>query len=177
MANRSTIEQLAKPLQDACHEAIGRGATIDEITAVLNGLGADVSRSAVGRYTKNYSEIVERQREISAMAATFGKEFEDNETGEIMTQLMQQLVTQNLLPLLTGDDAENLGGLEISRLAKAVKDVAGAKKIGVDTERAIRAEERQRTKEEAAQAATGAAKKAGADKATIDLIREQVMGL
>ncbi|MBZ6377355.1 hypothetical protein B5C34_05345 [Pacificimonas flava] len=180
MGGKSTIEQLPDQLQGACHAAIRRGATIDEITGLLNGLGADVSRSAVGRYTKNYSELVRQQRDMTAMAQAFGREFGegDDRTGLMMTQLMQTLMTRSLIPLLSGDgEEEQLDPLEIGRLAKAVKDIAGASKIDTDRIRAIRAEEREAAKKDAADVAEGAARKTGASAETIQQIRREIMGL
>lgn len=182
MARRSSIEQLPEALQKACHEAIGRGATIDAITDMLNGMGGDVSRSAVGRYAQDYRELVAKQRDMTAMAQAFGREFSDTDdrTGAMMTQLMQTLMTSTLLPLITGKDGENgeeLDALTVSRLAKAVKDVAGAAKVDVEREKAIREETRKQAREEAASAADSAARRAGADPATIELIKKEIMGL
>lgn len=179
MARRSSIERLPEALQKACHEAIGRGATIDAITELLNGMGGDVSRSAVGRYAQDYRELVAKQRDMTAMAQAFGREFSDTDdrTGAMMTQLMQTLMTSTLLPLITGEDGEELDALTVSRLAKAVKDVAGAAKVDVEREKAIREETRKQAREEAASAADSAARRAGADPATIELIKKEIMGL
>ena len=52
-----------KRLPEKVREEIGRlrekGRTLDEILAYLKTLGAEVSRSALGRYTKNVDAIAE----------------------------------------------------------------------------------------------------------------------
>ena len=57
MGRKSTVAALPKELVEACNGLIRDGHTIDQILTALQVLGADVSRSAVGRYVKQASRI------------------------------------------------------------------------------------------------------------------------
>ena len=60
---RSSIARLPPELREAVDAAIADGATIDEITALIQGEGGACSRSAVGRYTKNVRDLIRQQQE------------------------------------------------------------------------------------------------------------------
>jgi len=174
----SSIEALDPAILAAVHEAIKSRLTIDQIVALIRGRGGDASRSAVGRYTKNFAELAKQQRDMRSVAEAFGREFgeADDRQGRMMTQLMTSLVTRTIMPLTTDEDVE-LDGLELSRLAKAVKDAAGASKIDIEREAKIREEEAKRARAQAADAAERAGRASGATPQTLAAIRAGILGI
>jgi len=179
VAKRSTIDKLPPPIREAVDAAIKRGATIDEIVEQLHALGADhVSRSAVGRYSKNYRELADQQRQISSVAKAFASEFgeADNLQGRLMIQLLNTVITRAILPVASGDEIE-LDGKELHYLARAVKDVASAAKTDVDREAKIREETKKRAREEAAAAAEAAGRRGGASEELIELVKREILGI
>lgn len=179
MGSRSAIDALDPAIRSAVLRAIEDGATIDDIVDLIRGMGGEVSRSSVGRYTKGFAELARQQRDLRATAEAFGREFgsADDRQGRMMVQLMTSITTRALMPHLTGEAEEELSTLELSRLAKAVKDATGAAKIDIEREAKIREEEARRTREAAASAADTAARAAGASEETLRAVRMGIMGM
>ena len=170
MGRTSTIA--ANPaIRAAVDAAIARGCTIDAIKEMLDAMGAEISRSAVGRHAAKYNDIAERQRDIRAAADAFASEFgnaEDNQS-RLMLQLVTTLITQNVMDIGGGE----LSAMDLNFLANAAKNAIGAAKIDDDRRLKLRKE----AMAEAATAATSAAKRAGASAETINLIRAEIMGI
>lgn len=179
MAGRSSIDKLPQELRDAVQRALKEGHTIDEIVAMLSEEGADVSRSAVGRYTQNYREMAARQRDLSSVAASFASEFggADNAQQKLLIQMFTSVMTQAVLPMASGDEDASIDPKDLHFLARSIKDVVSAAKTDTDREAKIRDEERKRVREEAAASAEKAAKGAGATPETIEAIKREIMGL
>jgi hypothetical protein len=169
MGRKSAIAQ-NPAIREAVDAAIGRGCTIDAIKDMLEAMGSEISRSAVGRHAAKYQDMAQRQRDIRAAADAFAGEFgsaEDNQT-RLMVQLVTTLITENIMA-----QGEGEGSMDLRLLAAAVKDAIGAAKIDDDRRRIIRKE----AMTEAAGVAVSAAKKAGASPETINLIRAEIMGI
>jgi hypothetical protein len=134
VAGRSTIDKLDPQIRLELDGALKRGATIDEITWMLKGLGADVSRSAVGRYSKQYADLASRQRDMQSIAKAFGAEFgqEGDLQGRLMIQLLTSLITRAAMPIAAGEAEELPDFKELHFLARAVKDATSAAKTDVD---------------------------------------------
>lgn len=178
MGGRSSIEKLEPEIRCEVDAAIKRGATIDSILEMLRGLGADVSRSAVGRYSRNYAELARRQRDLQSTARAFAADFgdADDRQGRLLIQLLTSIATTHVIPLATDEDPD-VDGKELHFYARAVKDLISASKIDIDREAKIREEERKSTREKAAAAAETAARRAGASSETIALIRSEILGI
>jgi Protein of unknown function (DUF3486) len=170
MGRKSAIAQ-NPAIREAVDAAIGRGCTIDAIKDMLEAMGSEISRSAVGRHAAKYQDMAQRQRDIRAAADAFAGEFgsaEDNQT-RLMVQLVTTLITENIMAQGEGEGS----AMDLRLLAAAVKDAIGAAKIDDDRRRIIRKE----AMTEAAGVAVSAAKKAGASPETINLIRAEIMGI
>jgi predicted transcriptional regulator len=170
MGRKSTIA--TNPLiRKAVDEAINRGCTIQAITDMLDAMGSEISRSAVGRYASKYQGMAARQRDIRAAADAFASEFanaEDNQT-RLMVQSVTTLITERIIGTREGEGSN----LEIRLLAAAAKDAMGAAKIDSDLRRAIRNE----TLNEAANIVESQGKAAGASDELINKIKAELMGL
>jgi hypothetical protein len=178
MAGKSSIEQLPDPIIAEIHAALKRKATIDQIVWMLKGLGADVSRSAVGRYSKQYADLASQQREIAIVAKNFAGEFgqADDLQGRLLIQLATTLASRIAMGLAADDDP-NMGLKDLMNLGRAVKDITSAAKIDVDREAKIRSEEAARARSKAANDAEAAGKAAGASPETIDRIKRSILGI
>lgn len=76
MPRKSTVRRLPPELREQIGALLEQGRTLSEITAHLNQLGAEVSRSALGRYKQHLDKVGEklrRSREVAeALIAKLG---------------------------------------------------------------------------------------------------------
>lgn len=160
MAPRSSIKTLPSAIRSAADQALKDGATIDQVVDVLRQLGADVSRSAVGRYKREVDRVgerIKRAREISAVFVEKLGAAPDGRQGRLITELMQTVVFDFLVPVGEGE-APKVDPEEIMFLARAIKDLSSAEKITADRILMIRksmAAEATKAMEEAAKATGG----------------------
>ncbi|UIJ46931.1 DUF3486 family protein [Sphingomonas cannabina] len=180
---RSKVEQLPPEILSAVHDALKRGETIDAIVSLIRDMGGEASRSGVGRYAKGFAELAREQRNMRSIAEAFGKEFgtEDDLQTRMMVQLMTSVVTRTIMPIAMGADEDGeqieIGALELSRLAKAVKDATSAAKIDVEREAKIREEAAKAARAKAAEDADAAGRAAGASEETLSRIRAKILGI
>jgi len=179
VAGRSSIDKLDPQIRLELDAALKRGATTDEITWMLKGLGADVSRSAVGRYSKQYRDLASRQRDMQSIAKAFGAEFgqEGDLQGRLMIQLLTSLITRAAMPIAAGEQEELPDFKELHFLARAVKDATSAAKTDVDREVKIRDEAAKQARSAAAAAAENTARASGASEDTIRRVRAAILGI
>lgn len=180
MGGRSSIDQLDPQIRTEVDAAIKRGATVDGIVTRIRELGGEASRSAVGRYTKNYAQLARRQRDLQATAKAFASEFgeADDRQSRLLIQLVTSITTRSVMPIAEEEDP-GLEGKELANLARAVKDITSAAKIDTDREQKIRAEEAARAKQQAAAAVEKAASKVagGLTRDTIEEIKREILGV
>lgn len=176
---RSSIDALDPAIRAELDAAINRGATIDQITWMLKGLGADVSRSAVGRYSRQYAELASRQRDMASIAKAFGAEFgqEGDLQGRLMIQLLTSLITRAAMPIAAGETEDMPDFKELHFLARAVKDATSAAKTDVDREAKIREEVAKAERSRAAAAAEGGMRQSGASEESIQRVRAKILGI
>ena len=178
MGGRSSIETLPRPILDAVNTAIKEGLTIDQIVALIHDKGEERSRSAVGRYSQTYRDFAAKQRDISSVAKAFATDFgnADNSQIKLLIQLFTSVMTQAVLPMASGEDAD-IDPKDAHFLARAIKDVVSAAKTDTDREAKIREEERKAARAEAAKVAEQAARGAGATPDTIAAIKRDLLGI
>ncbi len=178
MARRSSIDRLPETLRVAIADAIKSGLTIDEIFVLMQEEGADVSRSAVGRYAKSYREIASRQRELSAVATSFAGEFgdTDNKHGKLLIQMFTSIMTQQSMTMASGD-VEDFDPKDLHFFARAIKDVVSAAKIDTDRDAKVREEAIAKTRTEAVKAAEKGMRGSGASEETIRTVKEHLLGI
>ncbi len=177
MAPKSSIKALPREIRAAADEALKEGATIDQVVEVLAKLGAEVSRSAVGRYKQEVNKVgerIQRAREISTIFVEKLGAAPDGRQGRLITELMQTVVFDFLVPVGEGE-APKVDPEEIMMLSRAIKDLASAEKISADREMVIRksvAAEAAKVMEEAATATKG-----GLTQETIALFKAKFLGI
>jgi hypothetical protein len=174
---RSTIEQ-DPAIRAAVDQALSQGATLDDIVARVREIGADVSRSAVGRYAQDYRKIADRQRDMRAVAQSFGQEFGEagDRQSRLMIQLATTIITRAAMPIAAGDDVE-MTTKELMEFGKAVQSVTSATKIDADRDARVREEARKQAKLDAADAADSAGRSMGASEETLRRIKASILGI
>jgi hypothetical protein len=137
MGRKSAIKQLDPAIREAADAAIREGrATIEEITALINSMGGQVSKSAVGRYKQQAEAQMARYREAQEVAKVWIGRLEadpEGDVGRLLPEMLRAVAFQSLSVL--GDDGEPVDSKEIALLARAIKDAAGATKTSVEVER------------------------------------------
>ena len=175
MARRSAIGKLPNKVRDKVHRLIRDGVTIDAIVENLDGLGAEVSRSAVGRYKQKYEERLKHYREALEVAAVWVRKLGEEPQGDVGLLLAEMLKTVAFQTLanMTDDEAEKADPKAIMMLAKSIKDLEGAAKISAERELKVR----KAVAAEAANKAAEVGKKAGLTAETIETFRRQILGI
>lgn len=178
MGRKSTLEVLPQPVRAAVARAMENGATIDAIVEQLDSLGHKVSRSAVGRYAKNFSEMTKRHRDMRVVAEAFAEDFGggDNAEGKLLLQMLTSIGARMVMPVAQGDEIEMTTG-EFHTMAKATKELFAAAKSDSERDAKIRAEAARETREKAADDAVSAARAAGASEQTVQMVKARILGL
>ena len=180
MARKSTVAALPKELVEACHGLIREGRIIDDILAALQALGADVSRSAVGRYVKSARESMDKYRQAQEVAKVWVDKLEaepSGDVGRLLPEMLRVVAFQTLTNM--GESDASVGAMDVMLLAKALKDIAGTQKTNIDTEllmRKVRAETQ--AKADAAAAEVEAiTRNAGMSEELVSSIRARILGV
>lgn len=171
---RSSIRNLPDELRKEVDRLLGDGRyTIVQVTEHLRELGADVSRSAVHRYSQSFEEVTHEMRLVREMSAALGKELEDVADGDgtrLLVESLQALILRSRMELAKGD---KLDPEAVSYLSRSLKDLGSAMKSSVDVEMKIR----DRVAKEAAKVASATATEKGLSAETVNLIKERILGI
>jgi len=174
MARKSSLETLPEEVLAAAIKALAGGATINDVVERLQGLGHPRSRSAVGRYAQQYSELAKRQKDIRVVAETFVRDFGEsgNNEGKLLMQMLTSIGVRMVMPIAAEDQPE-MDAKEFKFLAQSIKDLMAAAKSDADRDAKVR----EQMKAAAAEAAVDAAKKAGASNDTINMVKSAILGI
>lgn len=182
MSRASTVDLLPLELRQLIAELRQQHVTIDAIVAKLRELGAEISRSALGRHVKQLEAVGEKIRRSRDVAEALVKKLGDapeSRQARLNIELMHTLV----LDLLTGgEDAESvtLDPEQAMMLGRALRDLAMAQKADADLTLKLRQELAQRQNarvERAAEDVAKAASEAGLSAERIALLQAKVAGL
>lgn len=181
MARRSSIEDLPKETQERLADLIREGWTLDEITKVLTDMGAQVSRSAVGRYVQRQSMAMLRYQEAQQVAKVWVDRIEAEPDGDVARLLPQMLsaVAFSTIDAMS-DSEEGAAAMDVRLMAAAIKDLSGAKMSQAQLElkmREVREQERRKALEDAAKVVGEAARAQGMDEEQVDFWRRKVLGV
>lgn len=97
---RNKIYRLPPELRDAINERFDLGYTVVEITDWLKELGAEVSKSGVGRYRKEWVEVEADIREARIFADATIRRLRDMPEDKMSSLITQQL-EQGLIAVLS----------------------------------------------------------------------------
>lgn len=135
MAGISSIARLQKEVQDRINSWFESGYTVDEVTAFLNEMGHDISRSAVGRRRKAWGEVVREVREAREAAEFLSRSFRDSPDSEVANANIEMLHTimQHFLRDMMDDEERSLKPSEFAQMATAVQRLASSRRDEVRT--------------------------------------------
>lgn len=176
MGRKSTVAVLDESIVSEVNRLIRDGCTIDEILRALQPLGAEVSRSAMGRYVKSARESMEKYRQAQEVAKVWVDKLETEPTGDVarlLPEMLRAVAFQTLSNMGEADDA--IGPQELMFLAKALKDLSGASATNVSIElkmREIRAKAQRELLEEQKAKLDAIPKDKGVSEETKNAIRE-----
>lgn len=152
------------------------GRTIDDILAALEPLGAEVSRSAMGRYVKSARQSMEQYTKAKDYARIwldkFGSE-PDSDVSRLLPQMLEAVAHRTLDDMTESEEIKSPE--EVRVMARALKDLNGAKKGNVDIElkmREVREAERKRVLDENRAKIDAMGTKGGVTEDTKKAIRE-----
>jgi hypothetical protein len=152
MGRKSTLAVLDEAVLAEVNKLIRKGRTIDEILVALESLGADVSRSATGRYVKSERESMRQYSKAQGMARVWVEQFgtePDGDVARLLPQMLEAVAHRTLDDMAESDEIQSPE--EVRVMARALKDLSGAKKGNVDIEikmREVRDAERKKVLEE-----------------------------
>ena len=173
MPRQSKVRRLPPEIREKIGALIDQGRSLDEIKAALDQLGADVSRSALGRYKQHLDRVGEklrRSREVAeALVAKLGAGPE-SKTLRLNVEMLQGLILD--LALNANEDGQDgeggerkpvtLDAQDAMWLSKALDHLARASKSDAELVGKIReqaAREAQAKLDKAVDAATGEARR------------------
>ncbi|MBI1386294.1 MAG: DUF3486 family protein [Rhizobiales bacterium] len=163
MARSSSIKRLPPKIREVIDSALKAGVSIDDIVAAVRSAGAEVSRSAVGRYKQEVDRVgarLVRSREISQVFAERLGAAPEGKTGRLILELLQTVIFDLLVPQDDGETPK-LDTKAIGELSRAIRDLLGAEKVTADRELKIRQEAERAAKAQAAEAIEQVAKQGG----------------
>ena len=146
--------------------------TIREVTGHLRKLGADVSKSAVGRYSQYFEHVTADMRLTREMANAIGKELADtpDDAGRMVIESLQALLLRARLQV--GSESE-LDPKHVAMMCGAARDLQSALKLNIESSTKVR----ERAIAEAATAAESAAVAEGLSVSTIEAIKSRILGV
>jgi hypothetical protein len=178
MGRKGTIELLDPRLKKEVDAALSEGrATLDQIVQLVRGMGGEVSRSAVHRYSQGFEESLKRYREAQQVAGQWIAQFQanpDSDVGRLLAEMCKTLAFQTMASANEGEKPIDM--LELSRLARAVKALTDTDRVKAEMQASMAA----RVKGALDQAVAGAeaeAKDGRIPAAALKRIREEVYGV
>jgi hypothetical protein len=174
MGRKSSIKKLDAELRAEVDRLLVDGRyTLEQVVTHMKTLGADVSKSAVHRYSQQLEDVARDIRMSREMAMAIGRELADvpdGDNGRLVIESMQALLLRTRMQIAQG---EELDVKEVAAISGAVRDLQAALRLNVDTEMKIR----DRVAKEAAKAVEAAGTERGVSAETINAIKERVLGI
>jgi hypothetical protein len=155
--------------------------TLDEILDQVRARfpSAAVSRSAVGRYSKQVAELGGRMADIQAagkaLVTELGEDPNDR-AGQLLVQAVTTLATHAALKA-TDADADDLSIKEIGMLARGARNVLEARKMSLAERQQIAKDAREAMAREQDEVLKGVVKAGGLSASAADTIRKQILGI
>lgn len=130
--SRFKLDKLSAPAREQITGLLREGWTIDDITEVSQELasaeGMTVTRSSVGRWVQKQSMAMLRYQEAQAVAKVWVDRVEAEPDGDVARLLPQMLSAVAFQTIDSMSDPEaGAGAMDVMLMAKAIKDLSGAK--------------------------------------------------
>ncbi len=125
---------LRDPLLTVVMPVYNERATIDEIVVMIHAMGAEASRSAVGRYVKNTAAMLARYKKFQEVAKVWiGKinDEPDSDIGRLAAEVLRMVAVQ-VGQQLGEQEADQVKPMDVMLLSKALDHLSRAGKTDVD---------------------------------------------
>lgn len=184
MGRKSAIERGPAEVRATIDKLIRQGRlTLDEIRAYIaeeHGEKHVPSRSGLHRYTVAQEALLERMRGIDAAARVVVEELgesPDDRAGALLVQSITTLATDAALRAQTREEGKEASIEEVRKLARAAKDVIGARKVNRQEREHIAELARQKLLREQQANLDKVARKRGMSADTVEDIRREILGI
>lgn len=187
MPRPSTVDKLPLEVRGAIGELRQQGVTLDRILEHLRALGADVSRSALGRHVKSMAVVGERLRRSREVAETLVRELGDapaSRTAQLNIELLHGTIF-DLFDKAGDGEAVDQGGQAalqgnpegVMLLAKAVDHLTKASKTDVQFIMQVEQRAADKARKAAAEAVERVGRAEGISRQTLNAIKAGVFGV
>lgn len=180
----STIARLPKEVRSEIGALREAGHTLDEILSHLREMrGVDVSRSALGRYTKKQQVLREAVTRSHIMADALSRSFGDGRVSKVLQasiELLHSMLMKHMI-IVEGDSADDnenrLKTSDFMLMATALEKLSKAAKTDFDQRlKEALEQERRQTQEQTAAAIEVTGRKQGLSAETIEAFKRSVFG-
>lgn len=179
MPKKNSVKRLEPKIRTEVDRLLADGRhTLDDVVAHLQKLGADVSRSALGRYSKEFEAVAAKMREAREVTAAFAKELgelPDNDMGRLLAELLRTVVFKVLTNQTGSDGAAD--AQDVMFLARSLKDLASADRVSAELEMKIRDRVAVETAKKAAGEAEAVGREKGLSAETVEAIKSRILGI
>ena len=186
MGRVSSVKRLPPELRECIGKLRGQGKTLDEILEHLRRLDSDlsISRSALGRYTKQYAVIAAEMEKANMMAEALVREQRDQPAGttaRLNMQLMHTAVYRLLSRSVGGDDEGGepvtFSPQEAMQLWKALEHASRAAKTDAEYTAKIREEIRREEAAKLEKAAARVGAESTGESLSLEAARKRIMAI
>ena len=138
---RSSVDKLPAELREAVNRAVAKGATIDDITALIRAEGESCSRSAVGRYAKDMRGLMHARQEADRIVKLWMQAYGERPQDEMALVLIQSLRAMALATMEQMTEREEPVPMqELDRVTRVLKRIEDTDKLRLARERAAQKE-------------------------------------
>ena len=183
MAVKSKIETelSSDDLKEFRHLMATGRCSIDDLVGWLAKRDYEISRSSVGRYSKNFERVAARLREsrqiTEAIATELGESAIQGKQGRLLVEMTRSMVFDLLMKLQ--DEEADLETKDVMMLGKGLADLGKALRNDQDFETKLRehiaAEERKRAADMVEKVAAKTTK--GLSKEAVSAIKAEILGV
>lgn len=187
MARINQIHYYPPEVRTAIDAALKAGGqTLDELLEQIRAehgetLAADgktpPSRSALGRYSKEFEETIKDAREVGDQARAWVSSLGHEPGGDVGQMLVQMLQSLSVKSLVAMRNAEKLDLKSLVSYAVAAQKLASADQAQVQRAKVIKEEARKELIEEQKKKLEGAKQTGLISEETLQMIRRQIYGL
>lgn len=172
MPRASSVKRLPPEIKERIHLLFEEGRTLDEIMQALASLGAEVSRSALGRYSQSLDKVAEKVRRSREVADALVRRLGDAPESRTL-RLNVELMHSAILDLFLANEERDSEGTFY--LARSLEALAKASKLDTDMTVKVRQEAEAKAKREADARIAKAVDAAGNEAARSNLSSQEVL--
>lgn len=173
---KSSVERLPKELQQLVNDLIKDGYTIREMVDKLRELGANISKSSMGRYAKHAHESMQKYKEAQEIAKVWVDDLEKKPNGDVSALLKEMLKTVAFSTMASMSEKETGAKPgEIMALSIALKNLSSTEKEAFNI--ALLRKKIQEQAQQVADKVSSQAKKAGLSADVANQIRADILGI